>query len=257
MHKLLHCGALLVLFMGTGFLTSCHSNANPQTDTIEDTVMVIDTNADAPKVDEGLTEENQIEIPEMVTVPLTRFPTTDPHLSVTLSEDHSRADISYDGEVIQTVVDEEDGLVSVGDHAPVRYLDANFDGYTDIFIGAGESRTYSSLLIWDAQTQRFNRIGTLGEPSLQGFMLDPGSESIIEGGSDSYCEFSITRSQWKNGILTMENMLTIITEPKEYIINGVEHRYTLRDVEGHVLCSVEDREALPGPWPRIANEYGY
>lgn len=190
-------------------------------------------------------------------VSLKTFPTTDAHLSVSVSEDRSQAVISRDGQVIQTFTDEAEGLVSIGDDVPVRFLDANFDGFTDIFIGEGESRTYSTLLVWNDKQKQFERIGSLGSPSLQGFMLDTGSKSVVEGGSNSYCEFYITRSFWENGKLIMKEQLTIITDPNEYIINGVKNKFTLRDAKEQGLCSTETSDALPKVWQEIVKAYGY
>lgn len=248
-HKLLCRLVIFALFVGAGVLTACGSTPTAQNDT---TATADSATVDAPVVDENLDQAIRAEL-----MPLAQFPTTDPHLSVSLSEDRYRAEISYDGKVIQTIIDEENGLVSMGDNAPARFLDANFDGHTDIFIGMGESRTYSTLLIWNAKTQQFNRIGELGDPSLQGFMLDPNSKSVIEGGSNSYCEFAITRSQWEDGNLVTKEELTIITDPSQYHINGFEHRYTLRDTEEKVLCSSENLESLPEVWQNIVKAYGY
>ena len=141
---------ILTLLIGLGLLTACNNN-KPQ-------------NNDKPE------PKAEVTINASDLLPLNQFPTTDELLSVEVSSDFTSATISLDGEVIQTVTDEE-GLVSIDDEATVHFLDANFDGFTDIFIGAGESRTYSTLLLWDDNTKQFVRIGELGNPDLQGFML--------------------------------------------------------------------------------------
>ena len=238
--------AALALFISASLLTACGNTSSLQNDTTNSTTV------DTLPADEATDQGTPVDL-----MPLAQFPTTDAHLSVSLSDDRTRADISYDGKVIQTITDEEEGLVSGGDNVPARFLDANFDGFTDIFVGMGESRTYSALLIHDAETQQFHRIGALGNPCLQGFMLDPASKSVIEGGSNSYCEFGITRSQWEDDKLVVRESLTIITDPSQYHMNGFEHRYTLRDAEERVLCSTEDLESLPELWQSIVKEYGY
>ena len=112
---------------------------------------------------------------------LDQFPTVDEQLSVEVSPDFMEAVISCDGEKLQTISD-EDGLISMGEEvAPVHFLDANFDGHTDIFIEVGESRTYSTLLLWNTEEQQFHRVGTLGSPDLQGFKLCPAEKKVIEG----------------------------------------------------------------------------
>lgn len=246
---------IALLFLGTACFTACHSTSKLEANTQDTTAAKDSTSVKTPLDDKNPDQSTQTQIVAMM--PLSQFPTTDPHLSVALSKDLTRADIKYDGKVIQTIVDEEDGLVSVCDDFLVHYFDANFDGHTDIFLGMGESRTYSTLLICNVETQQFLRIGKLGDPSLQGFMLETKSKSIIEGGSNSYCEFAISRSQWEGNTLVMKEYLTIITDPSQYGIGGFEHRYTLRDTEEKVLCSTENCESLPKMWQSIVKEYGY
>lgn len=246
---------IALLFLGTTIFTACHSNSEQEANKKDTTAAKDSASVKTPLDDKNPDQSTQTQMVAMM--PLSQFPTTDPHLSVALSKDLTRADIKYDGKVIQTIVDEEDGLVSMCDDILVHYFDANFDGRTDIFIGMGESRTYSTLLIFKVETQQFLRIGKLGDPSLQGFMLETKSKSIIEGGSNSYCEFAISRSQWEGNMLVMKEYLTIITDPSQYGIGGFEHRYTLRDTEEKVLCSTENCESLPKMWQSIVKEYGY
>lgn len=188
-------------------------------------------------------------------VSLDQCPTEDSHLSVVVSPDFLEAVISLDGKVIQTYAD-EDGLVSMGDDvAPVHFLDANFDGFTDIFIGAGESRTYSTLLLWNAEEQQFHRIGTLGSPDLQGFKLYPAEKKVVEGGSGSYCSFYITESHWDGEVMVRDEQLTIITDENEYIPYGVKNKYTIHDGDEQVLCSTENKESLPEFWQAVLKVY--
>ena len=179
-------------------------------------------------------------------------PVTDPHLAVKVSDDFTSAPICYDGKEIQTITD-EDGLVT--DAAPVHYLDANFDGLTDIFIGMGASRTYSALLLWDPEKQQFVRVGALGSPTLQGFLLHPETKSVVEGGSNSFCETYITRSLWEGGQLQPQENLTIVFGEENYGECQVEHMFTLKDPEGQVLCSTETVVDLPELWTTIARAY--
>ena len=179
-------------------------------------------------------------------------PDTDPHLTVTVSDDFTTATVSYDGKELQTFTD-EDGLAT--DAAPVHYLDANFDGLTDIFIGLGASRTYSTLLLWDPEKQQFVRVGALGNPDLQGFMLHPETKSVVEGGSSSFCEFDATRSLWEGIVLKPQEALIIIFGEENYDENHVEHMFTLMDLDGQMLCSTETVEDLPELWTTIARAY--
>ena len=186
---------------------------------------------------------------------LDQFPTVDEQLSVEVSPDFMEAVISCDGEKLQTISD-EDGLISMGEEvAPVHFLDANFDGHTDIFIGVGESRTYSTLLLWNAEEQQFHRVGTLGSPDLQGFKLCPTEKKVIEGGSGSYCSFYITQSHWNGDELVRDEQLVIISDPGEYIPYGVKNKYTIQDGNEKELCSVENKESLPEFWQAVLKAY--
>ena len=226
---------ILTLLIGLGLLAACNNN-KPQ-------------NNDKPE------PKAEVTISESDLLPLNQFPTTDKLLSVEVSPDFTSATISRNGEVTQTITD-EDGLVSIGDEATVHYLDANFDGFTDIFIGAGESRTYSTLLLWDDNTKQFVRIGELGNPDLQGFMLCPAEKKVIEGGSGSYCSFYISMSHWNGNKLVMDEFLTIISDPDEYISYKVKNMFTIQDANEQVLCSTDNKESLPNFWQAVLKAYG-
>lgn len=180
---------------------------------------------------------------------LDQFLTTDPHLTVKVSEDFTTATIFYDGKEIQTIEDET-GLVS--DEATVRFLDANFDGQTDIYLGPGFSRTLNALFVWDEFEQQFQVVsGT----SLQNPMLHPATESFIEGGSSSYCETDIYLNTWNKSMIMMDENLAIVLDPEQYGEIGVEHRYTLKDADDKVLYSTDEIEALPEMWQTIVTTF--
>lgn len=180
------------------------------------------------------------------------FPDTDLHLSVTVSDDFTTAVISRDGKEVQTVY-EEYGLAS--DEALVRYLDANFDGYTDIYIGPGVSRTSNALLIWSEKEQQF--VSVHNGTALQNPMLDPETKSFFDAGSNSASEFGISRSIFNGDQLIMQEELSIVMPPEEYMNNHVKHKYTLKDTDNQVLCSTETADGLPKLWQKMVEAYGY
>ena len=225
---------ILALLVCIGLLAAC--NNKPQ-------------NNDKPE------PKAEVTISESDLISLNQFPTIDKRLYVEVSPDFTEASIYRDGKLFQTVLDEENGLVSIGDEATVHFLDANFDGFTDIFIGAGESRTYSTLLLWDDNTKQFVRIGELGNPDLQGFMLCPAEKKVIEGGSGSYCSFYISQSHWNGNELVLDVFLTIISDPDEYISYKVKNMFTIQDANEQVLCSTENKESLPEFWQAVLKAY--
>lgn len=226
---------ILALLIGLGFFVACNDNYAQNSKKWENKGKVIISESDL--------------------MSLNQFPTIDKRLYVEVSPDFTEASIYRDGKLFQTVVDEENGLVSAGDAAPVHYLDANFDGYTDIFIGAGESRTYSTLLLWNDKEKQFVRVGELGDPDWQGFMLCPAKKMVFGGGSGSYCSFYITRSHFEGFELVQDEQLTIITDKSEYIAYGVHDKYTLQDANDKRLCSTENNDGLPSLWQTIVKAY--
>lgn len=225
------------LCIGMGLFTACDNTNNnkPETPTTPEKLVMT-----AP----------QVAANESGFIFLEDFPETDPHLTVKVSEDFTTATISYDGKEIQTVTSDE--LAS--DTALVRFLDANFDGLTDIYIGPGVPRTANSLLVWNENEQKFISIeGT----SLQNAMLEPETKSFIEGGSNSAVEYYISRSLFNGDKMEMQEQLSVIMAPEEYANNNVEHKYTLSDPEGKVLCSTETADGLPEIWQKIVTVFDY
>lgn len=198
----------------------------------------------------------KIEVNANGLITLTDCPQTDERLKVTVAENNEKADVYYDGELIQTVKGADDAPLATDGQAPVHFMDANFDGYTDIFLGRGESRTYSSLLIWNPDTKQFKNIGTLGEPSLQGIMLDPSTQSVYQGGSNSWCSFNISRSQWKGQNLEEVESMDIISDPSQYGANNVSAKFTVYDSDHDYKTSSETLEDLPKNWQDAVKAYG-
>ena len=224
----------LALCIGMGLFTACDNQPKNEQPKAPETPAVPETPA------------------EQELVYIDGFSTTDPHLTVTVSEDFTTATICRDGKEFQTVT-EEFGLAS--DEPTVRFLDANFDGHTDIYIGPGASRTANSLLLWSEKEQKF--VSVHNGTALQNPMLDPESKSFFDGGSNSFCELGIGRSTFDGDNMVMQEELTIITSPEEYANNNVEHKYTLKDNNDKVLCSTETVDGLPELWQKAVNAYGY
>ena len=233
--KSLLLGAFALCFT-LGLFTACGNNGNNGNNKPE-TPAKLDMTATQVKPDES------------GFICLDQFLTKDPHLTVKVSDDFTTANIFYDGKEIQTIEDEM-GLVS--DEATVRFLDANFDGLTDIYIGPGVSRTQNALFVWDEFEQQFQ---VVSGSSLQNPMLHPATESFIDGGSSSYCETDITLSMWKNSMIMMDENLAIVLDPEQYGEIGVEHRFTLMDADGKVLYSTDEVNALPKMWQSIVAVY--
>ncbi len=235
--KTLLLGAFALCFT-LGLFTACGNNGNNGNNKTETS-------------DELDMTATQVKLDESGFIYLDEFLTKDPHLTVKVSEDFTIATIYYDGKEIQTI-EEELGMAS--DEAEVRFLDANFDGLTDIYIGPGLSRTQNTLLVWDKFEQQFQ---VVSGSALQNPMLHPATKSFIDGGSSSYCETDITRSTWKGNMLVMEENLAIVLDPEQYGELGVDHIFTLTDDNGKVRYSTDDVNDLPEMWQILAGSYGF
>ena len=186
---------------------------------------------------------------------LSQCPTTYDKMEVAVSEDNTTVTITYDGQQLQTLSDPDDGFTATGEDNVIHFMDANFDGYVDIFIGPGESRTYSTLLIWDATAKQFKRVGSLGDPSFQNVMLYPSNQFVFEGGSSSWCSDYFTRSIWEEGKLKTMEELVIVSDAEQYGEYEVENKYTLRDNQQKVILSTDDMSMLPDPWTSVVEKY--
>ncbi len=179
-------------------------------------------------------------------------PTQHPQLSVKLNEDNDELTIFNGNEVFQVLNDEGGFATDSSNGLDVHFLDANFDGYCDIFVGKGQSRTYSTLLIWNKTSKKFERIGSLGEPSLQNFMLKPDTKNVIEGGSNSWCSYSFEMSKWKGNELKAVESLVIVTEPAQFVENGVKYTYTLKaEPSKRLIRATNHKFKLPSFWQHV------
>lgn len=198
----------------------------------------------APKVE---TDANGI-------ITLAQCPTEYEGLKVVLSNDITEASIYRDDQLLQTISGTDDEPLATDGDRSIHFMDANFDGYVDIFIGAGQSRTYSTLVVWNPEDHQFNRIGMLGEPMLQNFTLHPESKSVFEGGSASAFANYFSRSVWENNTLKTLEELIFVNDADEYEEYDVDAPYTIKDSEGQTLATFSNASELPQQWRAIVEE---
>ena len=251
-HPLIIVCALAV----AGTLSACNqqaTNSDTTTDSIAPTDSIVAAQPAADPMAAPAIAPNDLGF-----ITLNLCPTTHEHLRVEVNDDATSATIFRDGQQLQTVSgnDGEPLVANDGQKPDVRFLDANFDGLTDIFIGPGEPRTYSTLLVWNAQAGQFTRVGTLGEPMLQGFMLHPATKTVVQGGSASAFAFICTASKWEGNTLNDTEELIIVNAPEQYEEYEVNAPYTLREPTGGPVISTAQRaSALPQLWPNVLKVY--
>lgn len=249
----------LTMTLGMTFMTACGKNADTQKSQETEPSKTIESLPES-EVTTEVKDEGDMKAPEINPnknglIALLQCPTTYEKLKVEVSEDYTEVKI-YDGDkLLQTLSDPDDGFVAAGGEVPIYFMDANFDGYVDLFIGPGESRTYSTLLTWNPTEKEFVRVGTLGNPALQNFMLYPSGNSVFDGGSASWCSDFFSRSVWKEGKLQQVDELCVVNDPEQYGEYDVTAKFTLRDTEGNVLLSTNNMSDLPKPWAGVLKLY--
>ena len=178
-------------------------------------------------------------------------PTTNNHFAVVFHNGENgieSADILWDGIECQTVsFDAENDCVT---REAVHYLDANFDGYLDILLGAGTNREYSALLLWDEEQNMFVRATNDGFLIFNGdFFYEPERTTVYRRTSSSYAETTYTMMVWQGSDLQSEETFLIIGDKSRYDDYHVTHRYTVRGYySGEDIISTDDAHDFEGFW---------
>lgn len=139
----------------------------------------------------------------------------------------------------------------------IHFPDANNDGYRDLFVGYGGSRTNNVLFLWNSKTNKFERCKSADE--LQGVVFCPQENAIYNGGSSSAWEYSITRHEWKGSVLNETARLEITNNIDDYNKNamGSYHKtypYVLFERNGKIKRARNIKE-LPAKWQRIIKDF--
>ena len=87
-------------------------------------------------------------------------------------------------------------------------------------------------------------------------MLEPGTKSVYEGGSASYCLFVVTRSAWDVGELKTKEKLFCVSDPSQYAANDVSDKFSLRDDNDGEEMATRLANELPGNWKNVVAIYG-
>ena len=250
----------VMMTMAMGLLSACTKNAPAAKDQAQDSTTVAEaapadaTPADATPKDGEDMKAPKIEADANGFITLAQCPTKYEGLKVVVSDDVMKASIYRGDELIQTVSGTEDDPLATDGDKSVHFMDANFDGYVDIFIGAGASRTYSSLLLWDPAAKKFISEGVADGSTLQNFTLHPASKSVFEGGSDSaYAEY-YSRNIWENNALKKVEELFCVYEPEQYGSYNVNAPYTIKDTQGKTTGTFKKAEELPGQWKALFSD---
>lgn len=140
------------------------------------------------------------------------------------------------------------------------YLDANFDGNMDIFVGPAAPRNYSTILLWDDNSGEF--VPMEGEVLNGTILVNPSKKFLVSIGSGSYCSEYYTRYVWQGNRLVTTETLVEINDPKAYKEYGVKRRYTvvkgnnLDNIAANKKVETSKKSKLPTEWRAIIASFG-
>jgi len=136
----------------------------------------------------------------------------------------------------------------------VHFLDANFDGYVDIFLGPGSDREYSALFLWDPERSTFVRARQDGDPQFNGnYQFHPASQKVYFTGSGSFSSNHAVRLSWQNYDLRSEETLTS-EMLKSCLDDEQPAKYVVRKggFSGKIIFSTDDPNKIPSQWKKWA-----
>ena len=234
--------ALVVL--GGAALYAWQSGMFNKTVALEDTVAVDSTPTMAAPVIE-LNGEGFFSIDDC--------PTTYEGLEIVKHEGEyglSSIDIMRGGQLLRTFRFTDDRNI---DRDDIHFLDANFDGYVDIFLGPGCDREYSALFLWNPEQSNFVRGYEDGNPILNGnYKFHPASQKVYFTGSGSFSSNHAVRLSWQNYNLQSEEALTSEmlnsrldeNQPAKYVVR--------KGISGKIIFSTDDPNQIPAQWKKWA-----
>ena len=153
-----------------------------------------------------------------------------------------------------------DSFISAASSGDVRFVDANFDGYYDIFVGPATSRNYSHLYLWDTKKQFFYHVQATDD--LNGYiLLNPAKKQLVSRGSSCYCSMYYTIFSLDDDKEVDHETLVEITDPTAYYGYGVKKRYSIFYGDGsdtknaRKKSDTNKKSKLPLKWRKILNSY--
>ena len=189
------------------------------------------------------------------------------NISVALSEttDQQTIKITKDGQVLQVLKakikdtpfwypNEIKNYSSL-----VHFIDANFDGHTDIYIGDGEFKSYDCLFLWNSSKGLFES-GDCGYCPI----FSPSEKAIYSYGGNAF-ESNYYKSVWNNGVLETKEMVSHFPpnetiDIKSYYADYGERRrkefgfyeFINEDDENRkLIMETDNTNELPNNWPEL------
>jgi len=269
---LLIVGVILLLgILGGGgyyFMTNKDGGSSyiVETDSIAEIGDSVNTTDDEAAMMDALAARNNAMEEAFGVLALHKCPQKIDGLSVELAMDDDYGQsvkITKDGKFLQELKgDFYQGSPMVFDNSMVYYVDANFDEYTDIFIGTGDDRTDNTILLWNSDKNIFEKYGKIGEPSLMNPYFSPSENAIYECGQNGFYSFGYSKSVWEDGkLVTQEHLDEILfREGFDYKTynEGLDYKrskkYALFDSNYKLIMETNEIDELPNKWAEVIRE---
>ena len=270
---LLIVGVILLLgILGGGgyyFMTNKDGGSSyiVETDSIAEIGDSVNTTDDEAAMMDALAARNNAMEEAFGVLALHKCPQKIDGLSVELAMDDDYGQsvkITKDGKFLQELKgDFYQGSPMVFDNSMVYYVDANFDEYTDIFIGTGDDRTDNTILLWNSDKNLFEKYGKIGEPSLMNPYFSPSENAIYECGQNGFYSFGYSKSVWKDGkLVTQEHLDEIINIDEGFDYKtyneGLDYKrskkYALFDSNYKLIMETNEIDELPNKWAEVIRE---
>lgn len=175
--------------------------------------------------------------------------------------------ITKDGKMLQELKGEGDDIFFQGSsmafkNSMVYYVDANYDGDIDIYIGTGEDRSYNTLLLWNSDKKQFERYGKIGEPSLMAPYFSPSEKAIYECGSGGVFDFGYSKLIWEKGMLVKKESLNEILFREGFDFDSYNEfndykrskKYAILDSNSKPVLETNSIDELPNRWAEIVTK---
>ena len=133
--------------------------------------------------------------------------------------------------------------MTVPNEIEIHYLDANFDGYTDIFVGKDQLYTNSGVYLWNPDSKRFEEADFR---FIDEFILDPANKLCYffynDMVSDNYYKYCWEGRKMK----CIEFVIVDFDNEDEYLV-GTGDPYSDRDTIT-IKYKTTDKNQLPQWW---------
>lgn len=231
---------------------------------------LLPTSEDAQTENHIITHENEnnannpINTNNMTLVSLRDCPTETENISVFLSSDEEgkqNVEIYKIGYPLQEIKSENGSTLF--DRNVVFFIDANFDDELDIYIGTSSVMSFSSLLLWDNQEEKFVLYDNSFDHHLFNPLFSPSEKAVYEVGKETAFEGYLSKSIWDGGKLKTVEEITEILDMNDYDFEemgqyseyNLTHKYTLINSNNRIVAESNDISGLPLNWQIVYSKY--